>query len=135
MPRFFQSRGHNNVYPCKPQFYHIKVGFKIQNYIGTFCDDVSDFHSFVCSFFQIGNLLDFINTTIIGLPRFFQSRGHNNVYPCKPQFYHIKVGFKIQNYIGTFCDDVSDFHSFVCSFFQIGNLLDFINTTIIGLPR
>ena len=27
----------NNVYPCKPQFYYIKVGFKGgQNYIGMF---------------------------------------------------------------------------------------------------
>ena len=27
----------NNVYPCKPQFYNIKVGFKGgQNYIGMF---------------------------------------------------------------------------------------------------
>ena len=25
----------NNVYPCNPQFYNIKVGFKgVQNYIG-----------------------------------------------------------------------------------------------------
>ena len=27
----------NNVYPCKPQFYYVKVGFKGgQNYIGMF---------------------------------------------------------------------------------------------------
>ena len=36
----FLSRNKNNVYPCKPQFYHIyciKVGFKGgQNYIGIF---------------------------------------------------------------------------------------------------
>ena len=36
----------NNVYPCKPQFYYIKVGFKGgQNYIGMFvcvvCVEVS----------------------------------------------------------------------------------------------
>ena len=24
----FQSWGHNNLYPCKPQFYYIKVGCK-----------------------------------------------------------------------------------------------------------
>ena len=26
----------NNVYPCKPQFYYIKVGLRDQNYIGMF---------------------------------------------------------------------------------------------------
>ena len=26
----------NNVYPCKPQFYYIKVGFKGQHNIGMF---------------------------------------------------------------------------------------------------
>ena len=25
---FFEQNKKNNVYPCKPQFYHIKVGFK-----------------------------------------------------------------------------------------------------------
>ena len=44
-PQFmFLSRNeNNNVYPCKPQFYYIKVGFKGgQNYIGMFswCDYV-----------------------------------------------------------------------------------------------
>ena len=34
---FFSRNKKNNVYPCKPQFYHIKVGFKGgQNYIGIF---------------------------------------------------------------------------------------------------
>ena len=26
--RFSAEKKKNNVYPCKPQFYHIKVGFK-----------------------------------------------------------------------------------------------------------
>ena len=28
------------------------------------------------------------------LQSMFLSRNKNNVYPCKPQFYYIKVGFK-----------------------------------------
>ena len=32
-PQFmFLSRKKNNVYPCKPQFYYIKVGLRGQNY-------------------------------------------------------------------------------------------------------
>ena len=27
-PIFFSRNKKNNVYPCKPQFYYIKVGFK-----------------------------------------------------------------------------------------------------------
>ena len=30
---FLQNKK-NNVYPCKPQFYYIKVGFQGKNYIG-----------------------------------------------------------------------------------------------------
>ena len=34
---FFSKIRQNNLYPCKPQFYYIKVGFKGgQNYIGGF---------------------------------------------------------------------------------------------------
>ena len=34
---FWNRNKKNNVYPCKPQFYYIKVGFKGgQNYIGMF---------------------------------------------------------------------------------------------------
>ena len=34
---FLSRNKKNNVYPCKPQFYYIKVGFKgDQNYIGVF---------------------------------------------------------------------------------------------------
>ena len=35
---FLNRNKKNNVYPCKPQFYYIKVGFKGggQNYIGMF---------------------------------------------------------------------------------------------------
>ena len=34
---FLSRNKKNNVYPCKPQFYYIKVGFKGgQNYIGMF---------------------------------------------------------------------------------------------------
>ena len=34
---FLSRNKKNNVYPCKPQFYYIKVGFKGgQNYIGVF---------------------------------------------------------------------------------------------------
>ena len=34
---FLSRNKENNVYPCKPQFYYIKVGFKgAQNYIGMF---------------------------------------------------------------------------------------------------
>ena len=34
---WFLSKNKNNVYPCKPQFYYIKVGFKGgQNSIGMF---------------------------------------------------------------------------------------------------
>ena len=33
----FEHNTKNNVYPCKPQFYYIKVGIKGgQNYIGMF---------------------------------------------------------------------------------------------------
>ena len=36
-PMFLSRNKKNSVYPCKPQFYHIKVGFKGgQNYIGMF---------------------------------------------------------------------------------------------------
>ena len=35
----FLSRNKKIIYPCKPQFYYIKVGFKGgQTYIGMFCD-------------------------------------------------------------------------------------------------
>ena len=34
---FLSKNKKNNIYPCKPQFYHIKVGFKGgQNYINVF---------------------------------------------------------------------------------------------------
>ena len=34
---FLSRNTKNNVYPCKPQFYYIKVGFKwVKNYIGMF---------------------------------------------------------------------------------------------------
>ena len=34
---FLSRNKKNNVYPCKPQFYYIKVGFKgVKNYIGMF---------------------------------------------------------------------------------------------------
>ena len=33
---FLSRNKNNNVYPCKPQFYYIKVGFKGENYIGVF---------------------------------------------------------------------------------------------------
>ena len=34
---FLSRNKKNNVYPCQPQFYYIKVGFKAgQNYIGMF---------------------------------------------------------------------------------------------------
>ena len=33
---FLSRNKKNNVYPCKPQFYYVKVGFKCQNYIGMF---------------------------------------------------------------------------------------------------
>ena len=34
---FLSRNKKNNVYPCKPQFYYVKVGFKGgQNYIGMF---------------------------------------------------------------------------------------------------
>ena len=33
---FFNRNMKINVYPCKPQFYSIKVGLRGQNYIGVF---------------------------------------------------------------------------------------------------
>ena len=34
---FLSRNKKNNVYPCKPPFYYIKVGFKgVKNYIGMF---------------------------------------------------------------------------------------------------
>ena len=37
---FLSKNKKNNIYPCKPQFYYIKVGFKGgQNYIGLFRDN------------------------------------------------------------------------------------------------
>ena len=34
---FLSRSNKNNVYPCKPQFYYIKVGFKgVQIFIGVF---------------------------------------------------------------------------------------------------
>ena len=42
---FLSRNKKNNVYPCKPQFYYPKVGFKGgQNYIGMFsrCFSISD---------------------------------------------------------------------------------------------
>ena len=32
----FKQNKKNNVFPCKPQFYYIKVGLRGQNYIGVF---------------------------------------------------------------------------------------------------
>ena len=38
---FFSRNKNNNVYPCKSQFYYIKVGFKgSQNNIGVFSRDI-----------------------------------------------------------------------------------------------
>ena len=40
MSMFLNRNKNNNIYPCKPQFYSIKVGFKGggggQNYLGMF---------------------------------------------------------------------------------------------------
>ena len=36
---------------------------------------------------------------LLELPRFLNRNNKNNVYPCKPQFYCIKVGFKGVNII------------------------------------
>ena len=36
---FLSRNKKTNVYPCKPQFYYIKVGFKgVKSYIGMFSD-------------------------------------------------------------------------------------------------
>ena len=33
---FLSRNKKNNVYPCKPQFYYIKWGWRVENYIGMF---------------------------------------------------------------------------------------------------
>ena len=38
---FLSRNKKNNVYPCKPQFYYIKVGFKgVKIILVCFCDDI-----------------------------------------------------------------------------------------------
>ena len=43
---FLSRNKRNNVYPCKPQFYYIKVGFKGVkfNYAFVICDIINDFY-------------------------------------------------------------------------------------------
>ena len=42
---FLSRNKKNNVYPCKPQFYYIKVGFKGVKIIkACFCDDMQTWH-------------------------------------------------------------------------------------------
>ena len=62
---FLSRNKKNNAYPCKPQFYYIKVGFKGVK----------------------------ITQACFVMNKNGHRNKKNNVYPCKPQFYYIKVGF------------------------------------------
>ena len=60
-----------------------------------FSDKIFRYFSYFCSKHRLWLL---VRTASMFLSR----NKKNNVYPCKPQFYYIKVGFEIQNYIGVF---------------------------------
>ena len=50
----FQSKNKNNVYPCKPQFYYIKVGFKgIKIMLTCFHDVFGLFHVYCHGLFAL----------------------------------------------------------------------------------
>ena len=56
--RFLCKNKKNNVYPCRPQFYCIKVGFKgVKNYIGVFSWWENNIRVLMCTFIPQTELL------------------------------------------------------------------------------
>ena len=100
---FLSRNKKNNVYPSKPQFYYIKVGFKGgQNYIGMKKNEIfqiknSDIFHISAQNIDCGYSLEPPRrgrSNVYPQSMFLSRNKKNNVYPCKPQFYYIKVGFK-----------------------------------------
>ena len=89
---FLSKNKKNNVYPCKPQFcnIHVKVGFNGVKIIYACFRYVLKISPTKTEIFQIKLYIFFIFLQSMLLSR----NKKNNVYPCKPQFYYIKVGFK-----------------------------------------
>ena len=90
---FLSRNKKNNVYPCKPHFYYIKVVFKgVKNWkisgeiFHISAQNIDSGYSLEPP--QWGGSNEYPESI-------FSSRNKkNNVYPCKPHFYYIKVGFK-----------------------------------------
>ena len=81
---FLSRNKKNNVYPCKPQFYYIKVGFKgVKLYR----------HVFVMAVLQISDVdIIFIMKTYL-----------YNVDPLKTHFYTIKLGLQVYTLFSYLC--------------------------------
>ena len=99
---FLSRNKKNNVYPSKPQFYYIKVGFKGgQNYIGMKKNEIfqiknSDIFHISAQNIDCGYSLEPPRrggSNVYPQSMFLSRNKKNNVNPCKPQFYYIKVGF------------------------------------------
>ena len=74
----------NNVYPCKPQFYYIKVGFKgVKIILVCFRDELMTIYNIFFFFFQ--------DTS--------RKRTYTNLNPSNPNFYIVKLGFAGVNII------------------------------------
>ena len=81
---FLSRNKKNNVYPCKPQFYYIKVGFKEVKIILACFRDVR----------PTGNQV-IADSTSAGSATFFRHYENTpiNFDPLKPHFYIVKLGF------------------------------------------
>ena len=67
---------------------------------------------------------------------FFLQIKKNNVYACKPQFYYIKVGFKVgQNYIGVFSEELRTIHYLVLVMISLIYAINMYVTVTFCRPR
>ena len=72
---FFSRNKENNVYPCKPQFYYIKVGFKgVQIIQVCFRDGFTFFHVFFVSKGNFFRLLLYIFVKFQNFSAFFKNQ-------------------------------------------------------------
>ena len=97
----------NSVCPsCKLQYENTPIQIYWKIYQIKFSDKNSDFFSYFCSKQGCGYSLELPwwgGSNEYPQSMFLSRNKKNNVYPCKPQFYYIKLGLKGgQNYIGMF---------------------------------
>ena len=75
---FLSRNKKNNVYPYKPHFYYIKVGFKGgQNYIGMFswCNEISN---------QVSHLRSLIRVLFLRMKKLYLSKMHKLIWIFAP---------------------------------------------------